>query len=369
MRFAYAVIATAGCYGGSFSGAGAGFAGKRASFDCIDLAAAETEDDLAKSGVIAYSLGNRCAHPAMVDLGSIRAVGQFVDGLRPVHAYDPGHELRPVHLAAWDAAEEHLWYVDDRERAPYSVCVDVGRLDADADKRERWMCFGTLATATPNVQFGPSSASPGRSEPGAPVAWPVSAQPSPWVLVIPPQAETSIATVGAYFKANIKDQPELVKALHDYVIARLSYDTETAEHIDAGAWFDVPSQDAASVFARRKAVCAGYAHLLVALGSAAGVEIVFISGYSRDPATIGSTDALAPFAHAWNAAKIDGRWNLIDATWDDQTPPISTFLFTPPSLFVFMHLPDDPSWQLLSPPLSAEEFARQALVTSVGEHH
>ncbi len=360
MRVAYAAVVAAGCYVGSFTG----LTGKRASFDCLDLAAAETEDELAKSAVIAYSLGNRCAQPVLVDLGSIRAVGQFGESIRPVHAYDPHHELRPVHLAAWDAVEEHLWYVDDREQAPSSVCLDVGRVEGDHG--EHWLCFGALASAPPRIRFGDSTPPPSRPEASALGVWPVSAEPSPWVENIPPDAQTSVASVGAYFKREIKDQRELVKALHDYVIARLTYDEETAKRIDAGAWFEVPSQDADAVFARRSAVCAGYARLMSALGDAAGVEIAFISGYARDPSTIGSIDALAPFAHAWNAAKIDGRWNLIDATWDDQSPPVSTFLFTPPALFVFMHLPDDPSWQLLSPPVSAEDFARQALVTSVG---
>jgi transglutaminase/protease-like cytokinesis protein 3 len=115
-----------------------------------------------------------------------------------------------------------------------------------------------------------------------------------------------------------------------------------------------------------------------ALGKAAGVEVAYVTGYIRDAhrgadAGAATTDegvkqALEGFRHAWNAVKIDGAWQLVDATWDDPTTPtgeqtlVSTYLFTPPRLFALDHLPEEAAWQLVDPPLGAGDFARQPLL-------
>ena len=103
----------------------------------------------------------------------------------------------------------------------------------------------------------------------------------------------------------------------------------------------------------RTAVCEGYARLMVALGKAAGLEIAYVTGYIRDARR--NVDATASddtiqatldgYRHAWNAVKIDGSWLFVDATWDDPVTAdgaqqlSSTYLFTPPQLFVLDHLP------------------------------
>ena len=51
--------------------------------------------------------------------------------------------------------------------------------------------------------------------------------------------------------------------------------------------------------------------LLEALGQAIGEEIVYVTGDSRS-----STSDLEGQSHAWNAAKIEGKWYLIDPTWN-----------------------------------------------------
>jgi transglutaminase/protease-like cytokinesis protein 3 len=84
--------------------------------------------------------------------------------------------------------------------------------------------------------------------------------------------------------------------------------------------------------------------------------------------------ALEGYSHAWNAVKLDGRWWLVDATWDDptgdrpasetgQAEVDSTYLFTPPRLFAFNHLPEEAAWQLLQEPLSMGDFVRQPMMS------
>ena len=150
-----------------------------------------------------------------------------------------------------------------------------------------------------------------------------------------------------------------VKALHDYVADRVSYDVESYR---AGTY---PPQDAETVFRTRRSVCAGYANLLAAMGQASGDEIVVVGGDAR---TNGRD--LTGEGHAWNAARIGGRWTLLDPTWDagflkeDRfVKRYSTeFLFTPPEVQGLSHFPEEERWQLRHPPLSRGEFLRQPLM-------
>ncbi len=218
-------------------------------------------------------------------------------------------------------------------------------------------------------------------KPGEPyVGWPMSTAPDVQVTAIQPSDEVSVDSVGRYFAARITDKSRLVKALHDYVVLRLHYDHPTAELRGEDRYTKRPSQEAEDVFRARTGVCEGYARLMVALGKSAGVEIAYVTGYIRDterdvdPA---ATDdvvkaTLEGYGHAWNAAKVDGTWRLVDATWDDTSDKTdevpSTYLFTPPKLFRIDHLPEETAWQLVSVPITAGEFARQPLMSpSIGE--
>jgi hypothetical protein len=71
--------------------------------------------------------------------------------------------------------------------------------------------------------------------------------------------------------------------------------------------------------------------------------------------------------HAWNAVQIDGRWYLLDSTWDAGSVDRETqgfkrhnseynFFLTNPSHFIYTHLPENSRWQLLESPWSSDEF-------------
>src|SRR6185503_16173663 len=93
---------------------------------------------------------------------------------------------------------------------------------------------------------------------------------------LPASAETSIASVAQYIAQRETDPWMRVKALHDYVADRVSYDVEALRSKT------YPPQDAQTVFRTRRSVCAGYANLLAALGAAAGEDIVVIGGDARN---------------------------------------------------------------------------------------
>jgi transglutaminase-like putative cysteine protease len=212
-------------------------------------------------------------------------------------------------------------------------------------------------------------------QPKDPNGWPLAEEPDALVTAMPEAEQTSVEAVGRYFATNISDPKRLAKALHDYVVLRLQYDRPTAD-LKGPDLARRPSQEAADVFAARTGVCEGYARLYAALGKAAGLEVAFITGYIRDGARHPSEDAttdeqvkqaLEGFLHAWNAVKIDGQWLLVDTTWDDPSATkneyATTYLFTPPRVFAYDHLPEEAAWQLVAKPMGTGEFARQPLLS------
>jgi transglutaminase/protease-like cytokinesis protein 3 len=69
---------------------------------------------------------------------------------------------------------------------------------------------------------------------------------------------------------------------------------------------------------------------------------------------------------------IDDEWFLIDSTWDDPSGKggggiknniRSTYLFTPPKLFAYDHIPEDPAWQLVMKPISLGDWARAPMMS------
>ncbi|MHB8872119.1 MAG: transglutaminase domain-containing protein [Myxococcaceae bacterium] len=185
--------------------------------------------------------------------------------------------------------------------------------------------------------------------------WPQEAKLHPAVLSMPREAEASLAAVARHLASAEADPLQRVKALHDYVADRVEYDAKALASGDFG------DQSAEAVFRTRKAVCAGYAQLMNALGKEMGIELAFLPGQARQS----TTGQLSP--HAWNAARVGDRWLLLDVTWDSGTVEDGVFkkryrtdyLFTAPEVFVLDHLPEESGWQRLAQPLSMGDFLRQ----------
>lgn len=105
-----------------------------------------------------------------------------------------------------------------------------------------------------------------------------------------------------------------ILAIHDWVCSYLYYDQDS---IDQGQTADYTAGD---VLNSRKAVCLGYANLFAALSRSVGIPCNVVSGYALGvgedrqwtQTTIQTTEA----NHAWTEAYADGRWIIIDPTWD-----------------------------------------------------
>lgn len=218
-----------------------------------------------------------------------------------------------------------------------------------------------IASAKPAASGPPTAADEPPKAVAKAVAWPLPSTLHPLVASLPPEHETSPASVARYLAERERDPIMLVKALHDYVADRIAYDAP------ALLSKNMPDQSAAAVFAERKGVCAGYAHLFAELGRLAGVEVAYLIGDAR---TTGDDNDLNGPGHAWNAVHVGGAWRLVDVTWDAggvngatfRKRYQSAFLMTPPDVFGRTHLPQRPSWQLLPAPLSRGDFLRQPLL-------
>lgn len=203
-----------------------------------------------------------------------------------------------------------------------------------------------------------SSATPNPASTDKGSKWPWAAIPHPLVKRIPPEEETSYQRVAQYIRVHEPDPVQRLKALHDYVVERIVYDTTPLELRDRA------SQAPESVFSRKRGLCIGYAELLASMASLADLEVVVVVGNTR-PADAAAHHAFSP--HAWNAARVNGQWVLLDPTWDAGLIVNGQFnkryrtdyFMTPPTIFGHSHFPDDPQWQLRAHPLSLDDFFHQ----------
>ncbi len=198
--------------------------------------------------------------------------------------------------------------------------------------------------------------------------WPWSAKIHDSIVKMPPGVEASIDSVADYIVQQEPDPTLRLKAAHDYVLKRLSYDQNV---LTTGKR---PPQDAQTVFRTGKAVCEGYSNLFQALGKSMGAKVVYVSGNVRRefapidiiPARLRLQDLGYDWTdHAWNAVKVQGHWQLVDTTWDDNAMDQyqTDYLMLPPQAMIKSHFPDLSSWQLLSENTSQRTFERSPILS------
>jgi len=116
------------------------FDGQQATVDCLDLALERRPDLPNGSAVVRFAFGNRCDHPAVVDLGAAAVVGRTADGQHvTLTAYDPRHEIQLVRLDGRAVGREAIAFPAD---TPISeICVDAASI-AHASTAQ-WMCLAS----------------------------------------------------------------------------------------------------------------------------------------------------------------------------------------------------------------------------------
>ena len=111
------------------------------------------------------------------------------------------------------------------------------------------------------------------------------------------------------------------KALNDYLVANASYDYDALAAMGPNSYGPVPSKyayawKAGGILLQGRGVCASYAQAYQALSDVAGLKTVSVTGD-------------APTPHEWNKTYMDGKWQIVDVTWDDSdTAPNALFGIT-----------------------------------------
>ena len=105
-----------------------------------------------------------------------------------------------------------------------------------------------------------------------------------------------------------------VTAIHDWICSYLYYDVDSLNSEE------IPPYLADEVLKSRRAVCRGYATLMATLCRSIGIPCNIVTGYAlgvgEDTAWTDETIVTDTQNHAWNEIYVDGRWIIVDTTWD-----------------------------------------------------
>lgn len=126
--------------------------------------------------------------------------------------------------------------------------------------------------------------------------------------------EEEIQEIAAVICANAQTDYEKLLAIHDWVCANIWYDRDSINSDTT-----VP-YSATKVLKNRKAVCLGFSTLTASLCRSVGIPCNVVSGYAlgigEDAQWSAENVDTAEQNHAWNEAYVDGRWVILDTTWD-----------------------------------------------------
>jgi len=109
------------------------------------------------------------------------------------------------------------------------------------------------------------------------------------------------------------DEYQQVKAIHDWVAKNIYYDYDGVRLNQRGR------NDTMDTLNRRIAVCQGYSELTASLLRSIEIPARLANGYALGASVTNvtwDTADLSSSNHAWNEAYVDGRWIIMDTTWN-----------------------------------------------------
>ena len=204
-----------------------------------------------------------------------------------------------------------------------------------------------------------------------------------------------------------KTLPELVKYLTEpyanneenkarvlmaWIVYHIDYDEYKSKSITKTTYKRHPDRvNTGDIFETRIGVCSDIAGLYQRMAGLAGLDSVIITGYAGTNVT---RRDMEDNRHAWNAVKIDGKWEFVDPTWAIRGPDSVVFrdvnsrtahtremkkrernttktnkarkertfdnrwFMTEPKEMIKTHFPDDEKWQLLPAPKRISSFLK-----------
>lgn len=186
----------------------------------------------------------------------------------------------------------------------------------------------------------------------------------------PSHLKTSPEDLVKYMMSYSKDPKMLVRGFFVWISENIRYDVD-------GYFGRAPraASDATAVMRSGQSVCEGYANVFEILCSIADIPVKNISGFAKGYGYTAekkytTTDNTN---HAWNAVQLGKKWFLIDSTWGSGNLDSNVYkkkfedfyFLANPKHLIFTHFPymdnnmeESKKWQLLSRPVSLEEFNR-----------
>lgn len=165
---------------------------------------------------------------------------------------------------------------------------------------------------------------------------------------------------------NLESDTDKLKAFYHWITHNISYDVQ-AWRTQSADW---KKQEVPVVLRSKKAVCHGYSNLFKQLCDLSGIPCFIVSGYVKE------NNTFIEEGHSWNAVFVEGKWQLIDATWgagsvENRSRFIKkfddTYFFTDPVVFLSNHYPFDPAFQLVSFPVALSEYKKQTWKYEAGD--
>lgn len=164
---------------------------------------------------------------------------------------------------------------------------------------------------------------------------------------IPQSQNTTLKSISAYISTHAVNKREKIRGAYTWIRENIKYARDENGEPDHSE----PTLADLVVEGSRKTVCAGYSKTFQGFMKLMNIDCHYISG------TVSNSIS----KHAWNAVELNGKWRLVDATWE-------TF-FDDPSSFIFTHFPervnDDKQpkvaeyFQCLANPISLEDFENE----------
>lgn len=166
--------------------------------------------------------------------------------------------------------------------------------------------------------------------------------------------------LSAYCDANAVGELEKVRFYFVWIARNIRYDEKAYGAYRQNLDYNIEKQSVPVVFSERVAVCRGYALLLERLCRQSHMAARYVAGYGKAQL---NDERLEP--HAWNAIRIEGNWELFDATWasnslqrdsSDLSVNFEKWFMTTPVQFARQHWSYDPIFQFTDELTSRAEF-------------
>jgi len=133
-----------------------------------------------------------------------------------------------------------------------------------------------------------------------------------------PGQRAEVKSLANTIVAGVSSDYERLLCIHDWVAENIFYNWDGYRSGDYGDT-SIPG-----ILSTKIAVCSGYARLTEALLRSVGIPSRVINGHALGARTDGGAywdsiehaDCVDMTNHAWNEAYVDGRWVIMDVTWD-----------------------------------------------------